>query len=356
MAPLTTTLGTPLGPDFTLTLDGKNISGQVRPRLISLSATLNRGTIADSLTLDLDDSDGKLALPTRGKLLLASIGWQGQPLTLLGSFIVNTLQHSGAPDKLTITASSADFSGSLSEKHKESYFDGNTDRTTLGSIIRIIAARNGLQASIAPEFAQLTVISAHQTDEADMDFLTKLATQYGAIADIKYGTLMLLKPGTGRSASRAPLPAVVISRSQGDSHKFTLADRTIYTAVEASWQDINGAQQKTLPTLSVPTAQNAGQAYIREGGKQKIDKLPRIYPDEASARLAAQARVESLQRLSATMSIKLASGREDLVPETTVTLAGFKSQFNEVRWIITKVEHTLGAEGFTTTLALETAP
>lgn len=356
MAPLINRLSTPLGPDYTLTLDGKNISGQVRPRLISLTVTLNRGMIADTVNLVLDDSDGELQLPTRGKTLLASLGWQGQALALQGSFIVNTIQHSGAPDKLTITASSADFSGSLSETHEQSYSDGNTDRTTLGSIINIIAARNGLQANVAPEFAQMTVIKAHQAKETDMAFLTRLAAEYGAIADIKYGKLLLLKPGTGRSASGARLPTVLLSRNQGDAHKFSLADRTIYTSVEASWQDINAAQQKTLPTLSVPVAQNEGQAYIREGGKEKVDKLARIFPDETSARLAAQARVESLQRFSASMSIKLASGRENLMPEMPVILAGFKSQFNEVKWIITKVVHTLSNEGFTTELELETAP
>lgn len=123
--------------------------------------------------------------------------------------------------------------------------------------------------------------------------------------------------------------------------------------------DLKAAQIKVLPPIPVPVGSSKGDTYVRQSGEEKIDMLPHLYPDEASARLAAQARVESLQRLSAKMEITLASGREDLVPETPVTLAGFKSQFNEVRWTITTVEHKIALQdkkGFITKLSLETAP
>ena len=357
MAPLTTTLGTPLGPDFTLTLDGKNISGQVRPRLLSLTATLNRGITADSIIMVLDDTDGKLELPVRGKTLLASVGWQGQPLALLGSFIVDTVEHSGAPDKVTVKASSADFRHSLDNKAEHSYPENNVDQTTLGDITRTIAARHGLKAAVHPDLEHLAVIKQHQAKEvSDMSFLSTLALSCGAVADIKYGTLLLLKPGTGTNASGKPLPPAIIARKQGDLHKFTITDRGHFSGVQAKWLDLKAAEIKTLPPIPVPVSAATADQYVRQSGEKKVDLLPHLFPDEASARLAAQARVESLQRLSATMEIVLASGREDLVPETPVTLAGFKSQFNEVSWIITKVDHIVDMKGFITKIALETAP
>lgn len=229
MAPLINYLGTPLGPDYTLTLDGKNISGQVRPRLLSLTVKLNRGITADSIDLELDDSDGKLELPTRGKTLLASIGWQGQPLALLGSFIVTAVKHMGAPDKVTISAGSADFRGKLDQSSGGHFYPaGNGDQTTLGEIVQTIAARNGLQPMLHPEMASIALIKQHQGEKtSDIAFLSDLALRSGAIVDVKYGRLLLLKPGSGTNASGTPLPPAIISRNQGDMHNFEITDRGI---------------------------------------------------------------------------------------------------------------------------------
>ncbi|STV22682.1 late control gene D protein [Klebsiella pneumoniae] len=74
-----------------------------------------------------------------------------------------------------------------------------------------------------------------QTNESDASFLMKLARQYGAIASVKDGNLLFIRQGQGKTASGKPLPVITITRKDGDSHRFSLADRGAYTGVIAHW-------------------------------------------------------------------------------------------------------------------------
>ncbi len=75
---------------------------------MSLTLTDNRGFEADQLDLELDDADGKIVLPRRGAVI--TLRWlEGQPLFPKGAFTVDEIEHTGAPDRLTIRARSAIF-------------------------------------------------------------------------------------------------------------------------------------------------------------------------------------------------------------------------------------------------------
>ncbi|MBX9474127.1 phage late control D family protein, partial [Yersinia enterocolitica] len=96
-------------PDYAISVDGIDKSGGIKKRLMSLTLTDNRGFEADQLDIELDDSDGQLVLPRRGAKIAVALGWQGAALIDKGIFTVDEIEHSGAPDKLTIRARSADF-------------------------------------------------------------------------------------------------------------------------------------------------------------------------------------------------------------------------------------------------------
>ena len=95
-------------PAFSIEIEGKQLTA-LDNRLISLSLTDNRGFEADQLDLELDDADGQIVLPRRGAVIQLALGWKGQPLFPKGAFTVDEIEHSGAPDRLTIRARSADF-------------------------------------------------------------------------------------------------------------------------------------------------------------------------------------------------------------------------------------------------------
>lgn len=60
---------------FKIQYNDKDITSHFDNRLISLQIIDNSGFEADTFLIELDDSDGKLALPKRGVELNVSFGW-----------------------------------------------------------------------------------------------------------------------------------------------------------------------------------------------------------------------------------------------------------------------------------------
>ena len=89
------------------------------------------------------------------------------------------------------------------------------------------------------------------------------------------------------------------------------------------------------------------------GEADNVFALTTIYATKAQAMRAAQAKWDKLQRGVAEFSIMLATGREDIYPEMPVRVSGFKSVIDDQSWIISKVTHNLGGNGFTTAVELE---
>ncbi|MFR0654733.1 phage late control D family protein [Pantoea sp. SIMBA_079] len=362
-------MGARLAPDFQLRVNAKDITTSIRDRLISLTLTDNRGFEADQLDIELDDADGQLAMPARGAEVSLFLGWKGQALTGKGSFTVDEVEHHGAPDTMTIRARSADFRGSLNSRREVSYHD-----TTLGQIVSQIAARNKLELMLADGFAGIVVAHLDQTQETDAKFLTRLATLYGAVAAIKAGRLLFIRPGGGVTAGGKPIPQVTITRQNGDRHTFSIADRGAYTGVSASWLHTKDPkpkkvklQRKKKPEVHYgfhhpetkkkkvvkAKAPEARQGDYLAGSQDNVFTLTTVFSSQASAMHAAKAKWEKLQRGVAEFSLTLARGRADLYPETPVKVSGFKSVIDAQPWLISKVTHSLNDSGYTTQLEFE---
>ncbi|PHM30144.1 contractile injection system protein, VgrG/Pvc8 family [Xenorhabdus innexi] len=227
-------------PAFRLEIDNKDITGKIQSRLMSLSLTDNRGLDADQLDIELDDADGKLKLPSRGDILTLKLGWHGHPLTPKGQFIVDEVEHVGAPDRLTIRARSVDLRGDLNVKREWSYH-----KLTLENIVSTIAMRNQLSFKISDALKGITV-HIDQTDESDVSFLTRVAKQEGAIVSVKNNELLFIRQGENETGSGMPIAPVKIIRKSGDNHRFTLSDRESYTGVIAQWLDTRTTAKQTI--------------------------------------------------------------------------------------------------------------
>lgn len=285
-------------PVVQITVDGLSIDSLIRRRLINLTHTDNRGFEADTVELELDDTDGQLDLPGRGAIITLALGWAASGLVSKGSFTVDEVAHHGAPDTLSIRARSADLRAGLTTQRERSWH-----ATTLGAIVATIADENGLQASIPPSLSQLTIDHIDQTNETAANLLTRLGQQFDAIATVKDGRLLFIPASGGVSASGKRLPAVTLTRRSGDRHSFQIADRQTYTTVRALYNDIGAAvkgqvlwgttedsaerkqqpavaaaptagQYKTLPTLYVTRAK-AHRAAVKQWKALKANKAQR---------------------------------------------------------------------------------
>lgn len=365
--------GAKIAPAFMLKQDNEDITQDFSDRLISLTMTDNRGFEADQLDIELDDTDGQIAMPPRGATLTLWLGWQGSALIKKGTFTIDEIEHRGAPDTLSIRGRSADFRGTLNSRREQSWHD-----TTLGKIVETIAARNKLAASVADTLKAVAVPHIDQSQESDAVFLSRLADRNGASVSVKAGKLLFLKAGSGKTASGKPIPQMMLERGDGDRHQFAIADREAYTGVSAKWlhtKDPKPQKQKVklrrkpkekhLRALQHPKAtkapanakakkeQEAREGEYMAGEADNVLELTTIYATKAQAMRAAQAKWDKLQRGVAEFSISLAIGRADLFPETPIAVKGFKRVIDDQAWIISRVVHNLNSNGYTTRLELE---
>ena len=344
-------------PAFSIVIEGKDVTTVLDTRLMSLTLTDNRGFEADQLDLELDDADGLIALPRRGAVIQLALGWKGQPLFPKGAFTVDEIEHSGAPDRLTIRARSADFRETLNTRREKS-----CHQTTVGEVVKEIAARHNLKMALGKDLTDKALDHLDQTNESDASFLMRLARQYGAIASVKDGNLLFLRQGQGKTASGKALPVITITRKDGDSHRFTLADRGAYTGVIASWlhtrepvkkEAVKVKRKRKTTTTKTKTPEEKQGDYL-VGTDENVLVLSRTYANRSNAERAAKMQWERLQRGVASFSMQLAEGRADLYTEMPVKVQGFKKQIDDAEWTITTLTHTVTADnGFTTSVDFE---
>jgi phage protein D len=325
-------------PDCRVTVDGKDVTDRLRPRLVSISLVEKREGEADQLTIVIDDTDGRTPFPPEGGRITVQLGWkQGDGVRIglvdKGAFVIYEISHSGPPDIITLTAHAADFTGQMKQRRDASYH-----ATTLGTLVKEIAGRLGLKARCAAKLAGIAVTTKVQSRTSDLVFLRKLGREHDAVATIKRGTLIMSPIGQGVTASGAALPTIAIERSTGDAHQFRIAKREKDTGVTAAWHDRKGAKKQEVTV----------------GDKDGARRLQRTYASEAEAKRAADAARTRAARQPRSLDLTLAFGRADLFPECKVTTTGYEAEIDATRWLIAEVTHSWMDRGFTTGLKLET--
>jgi Phage protein D len=312
-----------------VTLDGEDLTATLAPRLMSLRLSEKLGEEADSLEIVVHDTDGAFVPPRQGARIAVWLGWSrgtGVPIGLVdkGSFVVDELTWSGPPDRVTITAHSADFKGSYRTRKTRSWLG-----QTLGAIIARIAADNALTPACHPDLTDRTIPATEQHNKSDMQFIRDLGRQFDAVATVKGGALIFAPRGATTTPAGKALPSLTITRQQCSSVTWRRAAREkAYDGAEAQWHDQDAGQRKT----------------VAAGGSNRR-RLKRVYPDEAAARAAASGEHARSQQASATAEVSLAYGNAQIMPGARVTLSGFRSHIDHAIWIITSATHEHGSAG-----------
>lgn len=312
-------------PSYRITLDEQDITPKINGRLIPLCLRAQRGLEADQLDLTFSDHDGALALPRRGVSLRDAYGWQDEGLIDKGLFTVDEVQHSGTPDQITIRARSADMRGRLPGKRSRSWHD-----ITIGEIIDTIAKRHTLEPVVGDTVRGIRIGHIDQTEESDLNFLTRLGERFDAVATVKAARLLFTQAGEA-------LTAITLTRRDGDRHRYSATDRDTYTGVIAYWND----------------KANAERQRVIAGSDEDPKELRSTYATEADALDAAKAEWRRLQRGGASFTLDLAEGRPELYPETPVTLSGWKGEIDATAWLITEVGHDLSDRALTSSVEME---
>ena len=116
---------------------------------------------------------------------------------------------------------------------------------------------------------------------------------------------------------------------------FAFAERGKYSAVKAFWHDAN----------------NAVKQSIIVGDGEPVFSMRHTYSDDQQATAAASAKLKSLMRGTATLSLALL-GNPLVQAEGKLRVGGIRYPVNG-EWIVTRVEHQLDASGLQTRCDVE---
>lgn len=342
-------------PIYEVRVAGVLLNPIIEHRLISLTLTDRRGLEADEVEIALDDHDGALEFPTRGAELTLKLGWAHKGLVDKGVFKVQSIRHSGTPDVLTIRARAANFGGALTVKKERSFH-----KTTVGTILQTIAKEHNLKLKITDKLGKAPIDHIDQSNESDINFITKIAADYDALCAIKNGTLIFITKGAGATASGMDIPVVTITRASGDSHDFGVDDTDQYTGVTAKWHDKGAGKTKAVHCRKrnkkgqfVKSGNASKSGEVLEGDKDNTKVLRHTYPNRDSAARAAMAEWQRLQRGMADFSYTLARGDVSLICEAPARVLGIKPVISERKWIIKEISHALTTQGLQTSLQFE---
>jgi len=236
-------------------------------------------------------------MPNRGAILRALIGRQSQALVDKGTDKIDEVEHGGTPDVLTIQGKSVDLRGGMNKLRKQIWH-----QTTVSGIVSEVAARYQITPCVSDSLKGQVIDHIDQANESDLAFLTRLTGQCDGIATVKNGCLLFIKAGQGITASGQPLPAITITRRDGDHHRFSVADRDAYAGVTTYWQDNKTAEKKKIKVkrnkkskpnqkrpLPPEVMVNKQENELMVGSSENVKELRHVYASQANAMLAAQA-------------------------------------------------------------------
>jgi hypothetical protein len=202
------------------------------------------------------------------------------------------------------------------------------DNLTLGALVATIAAEHGYAPAIGAALGEIVLVHVDQTDESDLNLLSRLATQYGAVSKPAGGKLLFLPVGEAKSLSGAPLETVPLSRGDLVRWDVTLADRGRYASVVAKWHD--GSETGQPQTVTVG---KGNPAYTLRG----------TFADAAEATAAARAKFASLERGQGTISGEC-RGDQRLAAEGQALISAVRDGVDGL-WSLTHVTHTFSKAG-----------
>lgn len=198
-------------PTFTITANGKDITGDLSSRLVTLEVVDSVDEKSDSFTLVLEDTTGTLAGPASGAKLEVAIGYNGIN-TRIGAFVVDEVEIEGPPDTIVVRGSSTPFvndrnGGGTAEftSRKSRSWDGKT----IAEIVQTIAGECNLEPVVDSTLASIQIPHIDQIGESDANLLLRIARRFGAVLKPADGRLVMASEEGGQTTSGQPLGLVL---------------------------------------------------------------------------------------------------------------------------------------------------
>ena len=314
-----------LTPDFSISINGS--STFPKERVISIRTTDEAGIVSDSCEIELDDFDGALQFPNTEAKVVVSLGYKETGLTKIGTYFVRELSFDGARRTVCIQCNAAP-KAMRSQKTK-------TNEGTIENKIQDMGGEFGLEPKISDDLKGVSLSDTPQFAESDMSYITRTSQKIGAVAKPVDGNLIVANAGSAKSVSGKALPIKYLDAAEVASYSCSFRETEsggFSGTVFASWYE----KEKSEYHLE------------KVGNGDPEVELQEVFATKEQAIAAAKAKFKQISKSNKTFHFSVV-GRTDLSAESPLILRGFNSKI-PTRWIITQVEHSLSANGFTTSV------
>jgi phage protein D len=314
-----------LQPDFSVIINGK--TELVKDRVISIRTTDEAGIMSDSCEIELDDFDDAFPIPRTEAVISVSLGYKGGELTKIGSYYVKEIDIDGARKTLKIKANAA---SKAMRSQKSKSHEGSMD-----NLLTEMASKFDLDSAVSGDLEGLDLEDFPQFAESDMNYMTRMSQKVGAVAKPSDGHLVFADDMSAKSVSGANLPTKYVDMSELGEYSCSFKETESGGAVGtifANWYD-----------------KDKGEYFmVKVGSGDPETELDEIFSSEKSALAAANAKFKRVVKSNKTFRFTV-GGRPDFFAESPIVFSGLSKKI-PVNWVIARVEHTLSASGFVTSV------
>ncbi|WPN60428.1 phage late control D family protein [Pseudomonas sp. P9_31] len=317
---------------FVLTYQQRNITRNISEHLLSLTYSDFLTGEADSLDVELEDTEGKWRdawYPGHGDSLTLAIGWEGMSLRTVGRFEIDEIELNCPPSTINIRALATGINAALRTTEHHAY-----ENTTLDAVAKQIATRQGLELVGSIEPIKLDRLTQQ---ESDLTFLRNLAGEYDYAFKVTGNRLVF--HAISELADGAPVATHVLQ----DLSNVRLRDqiRDVPKAIEVKHKD--PAKKKLVAykiengeTVAVPSS--ASKATTSGDTKKKRKRSASA--EESKAKAKAELAKANRERTQGSWT---AMGRPNLVSGNVVTLSAAGKLGGN--YLITSSQHRMTRSG-----------
>lgn len=302
--------------------------------LLSLTVQDNEGKKSDSCELELDNRE-YIPSPGKGAKLQVWLGFVETGVNYMGTYLIESWTKKGRPKIMTVTAKAAGLTTDIKAPKSRSYHEKSVQE-----IVQQIAGKHGLKAIVNGELGGIKPGHLDQSNESDLNFLTRLAGRVGANFKLADETVIFNKAGSGSLPSGGAAPVFTLTEVGVTDWDCTGSTRGEYGSVEAAWHNVKKGEREWEKS-------SGGSG---KGPKHRVRKL---FKTKEEAKAQADATKGALARGERVFGSNF-PGRTEMFAGAGLIAVGFDPDCDG-SYTIKSATHRLNDQGLTTRISCETA-
>lgn len=307
------------------------------PHVISISVSDRSEQSSDSASVELDDTGGRIVMPSVGDPVSILLGWEGAGVGQVFSGIIDDVRGKGSRSgrTISITAKGMDRRGKGKEPQRQHF-----DDTTIGDAMQKAGKTAGFSVQVDSSLASITREYLALDDESFAAFGERIAREVGGTFKIAGNRAILARRNGGMNAAGAALGTVTAAWGK-NLHSYDIAPitgRPVEKTNAVRYYDRKKAEWKIEEV----------ETGIRNAITKKVALLAGSDKDVAKDKAKSDAAENDRKKGGGTVVIE---GNIGAQPEGLCIVAGCRPAIDGI-YRIEGVDHQYSRSGFTTSLEL----